>query len=224
MVINHQGEQAQRLHAMLVQRLSDNISLYKQGEQQPDVWQALNGKKDDFLIYNRCGRLTHHISLPYSIIGHGHIESAIKEAYCNRMCGDCSHETAETPEECKAKPNAQPDADAPSAVGDNTEHDHSRHHGHGHGHHGHQGQHGHHGHRHHGDHHGFHSRGFGHDHDHHHGNHNGHGSDLEQSQQGIRQHDQGYVHGQHHLDSHQLQQPVDTQQLLQEVLAAPVRP
>lgn len=40
----------------------------------------------------RCGRLTHHISLPYSIIGQGHIEGAIKEAYCNRICGDCTHE------------------------------------------------------------------------------------------------------------------------------------
>lgn len=53
MVINHQGEQAQRLHPLLAQRLSDKISLYKQGEQQPDVWQTLNGKKDDFIIYDR---------------------------------------------------------------------------------------------------------------------------------------------------------------------------
>lgn len=53
MVINHQGEQAQRLHAMLAQKLSENITLYKQGEQQPDVWQTLSGEKDDFLIYDR---------------------------------------------------------------------------------------------------------------------------------------------------------------------------
>lgn len=53
MVVNHQGEQAQRLHTMLAQRLSANITLYKQDEQQPDVWQKLNGEKDDFLIYDR---------------------------------------------------------------------------------------------------------------------------------------------------------------------------
>uniref|UniRef100_A0A3Q2PTU2 Selenoprotein P n=1 Tax=Fundulus heteroclitus TaxID=8078 RepID=A0A3Q2PTU2_FUNHE len=231
MVINHQGEHAQRLHPMLAQRLPDSISLYKQSEQQPDVWTALNGKKDDFIIYDRCGRLTHHISLPYSVIGHGHIESAIKEAYCNRMCGDCSYEvptmqhggkmislepvgsTAESPEECKAKPNAQPDAVAPPAVGDNTQHDHSRHHGHGH-----QGQHGH-GHV-------FHPRGFGHNHGHHRGNHNGDasGPDTEQSQQGVRPEHHGHAQGQHHLDSVQLQRPVDTQQFSQEVLAFPVRP
>uniref|UniRef100_A0A3Q2CU29 Selenoprotein P N-terminal domain-containing protein n=1 Tax=Cyprinodon variegatus TaxID=28743 RepID=A0A3Q2CU29_CYPVA len=205
MVINHQEEQSQRLHPMLAQRLSDKISLYKQAEQQPDVWQTLNAKKDDFIIYDRCGRLTHHISLPYSVIGHGHIESAIKEAYCNRMCGDCSHETAETLEACKAKPPAQPDADAPPAVGDLPEHDHSRHHG--------QGHHGH-GHRHHGNHHSSHHRAFGRNHGHHHGNHNGdgHGSELEQSQQVVRP------------EEHQLQHAVETQQLLQQDLAAQVRP
>lgn len=53
MVINHQGEQAQRLHAVLTQRLSVNITVYKQDEQQPDVWQTLGGEKDDFLIYDR---------------------------------------------------------------------------------------------------------------------------------------------------------------------------
>uniref|UniRef100_A0A8C4H8B8 Selenoprotein P N-terminal domain-containing protein n=1 Tax=Dicentrarchus labrax TaxID=13489 RepID=A0A8C4H8B8_DICLA len=92
MVINHQGEQAQRLHTMLAQRLSENITLYKQDTQEPDVWQTLGGEKDDFFIYDRCGRLTRHISLPYSIIGQGHVESAIKDTYCKRICGECTHE------------------------------------------------------------------------------------------------------------------------------------
>lgn len=129
MVINHQGVQAQHLHSMLAERLSANIKLYKQDEQQPDVWQTLRGEKDDFLIYDRfvtcgasftfckknqkqifflsfltsltmlfnsfvirCGRLTRHISLPYSIIGIGHMEVAIKDAYCKRICGECTHE------------------------------------------------------------------------------------------------------------------------------------
>lgn len=129
MVINHQGAQAQRLHTMLAQKLSEHITLYKQDEQQPDVWQTLRGEKDDFLIYDRfvtcsasfafckenqkqilfsffftlltmlfnsfvirCGRLTHHISLPYSVIGIGHVEGAIKDTYCKRICGECTHE------------------------------------------------------------------------------------------------------------------------------------
>lgn len=53
MVINDHEEKAQQLHPLLAQRLSENIALYKQSEQQPDVWQTLNGKKDDFFIYDR---------------------------------------------------------------------------------------------------------------------------------------------------------------------------
>lgn len=53
MVINHQGEQAQRLHHMLAEKLSEHVTLYRQDVQQPDVWQTLGGEKDDFFIYDR---------------------------------------------------------------------------------------------------------------------------------------------------------------------------
>ena len=61
MVVNHQGEQAQRLHAMLGMRLSENITLYKQDAEQPDVWQTLGGEKDDFFIYDRFVTCSGHI-------------------------------------------------------------------------------------------------------------------------------------------------------------------
>lgn len=53
MVVNHKGAKAQRLHSLLNNRLSSSITLYKQEDQDADVWQALNGEKDDFLIYDR---------------------------------------------------------------------------------------------------------------------------------------------------------------------------
>ncbi|KAJ4941642.1 hypothetical protein JOQ06_011520 [Pogonophryne albipinna] len=141
MVVNQQGEQAQRLHTMLEQRLSENITLYQQDEQQPDVWQALGGEKDDFLIYDRCGRLTHHISLPYSIIGQGHVDSAIKDTYCKRICGDCRYESTETAEKCKGNADTQPDT-APAVEGDTGHaHHHGHHHGHAHSHGQHHGNH-----------------------------------------------------------------------------------
>lgn len=56
MVINHQGEQAQRLHSMLAAKLSDNIPLYRQDGLQPNVWQKLGGQKDDFFVYDRLVR------------------------------------------------------------------------------------------------------------------------------------------------------------------------
>lgn len=67
MVVNHQGEQAQRLHTLLRQKLSENITLYKQQPKQEDVWQTLAGEKDDFLIYDRsapdCGLCLSAVSL-----------------------------------------------------------------------------------------------------------------------------------------------------------------
>lgn len=192
MVVNQQGEQAQRLHTMLAQRLTENITLYKQEEQQPDVWQALSGEKDDFLVYDRCGRLTNHISLPYSIIGQGHIEGAIRDTYCRRICGDCTHESTDTPVECTVRADAQPDADAAPAVEDDT----GRGHGQGH-HHGH-----HHGHGHHGDNQGA-VQTHGHDHNH------GHHHEIQNDQQGVRL--QGHEQDgqrQDHLDLGQTQQAV----------------
>lgn len=53
MVINHQGERAQRVHSMLAEKLPEHITLYRQDVQQPDVWQTLGGEKDDFFIYDR---------------------------------------------------------------------------------------------------------------------------------------------------------------------------
>lgn len=62
MVVNHQGAQAASLHAMLAQRLTEHISLYKQDETVPDVWQTLGGKKDDLFIYDRFDT---HMSPPH---------------------------------------------------------------------------------------------------------------------------------------------------------------
>lgn len=56
MVINHQGEPAQRLHSLLATKLSEHIPLYRQDGQQPDVWQTLGGQKDDFFVYDRLVR------------------------------------------------------------------------------------------------------------------------------------------------------------------------
>ncbi|CAG09558.1 unnamed protein product [Tetraodon nigroviridis] len=144
MVVNHQGAQARGLHAMLAQRLSEHISLHRQDEALADVWQTLGGNKDDFFIYDRCGRLTHRISLPYAVIGHGHVEKAVKDTYCSSLCGECTHETAETQQECTPKTDTQPQEDTRHECHHRHHQGHQHHgdgHDHGHGHHGGQGHH-----------------------------------------------------------------------------------
>ncbi|KFP11886.1 Selenoprotein P, partial [Egretta garzetta] len=47
--------------------------------------------KDDFLIYDRCGRLVYHLGLPYSFLSFPYVEESIKIAYCENKCGNCSY-------------------------------------------------------------------------------------------------------------------------------------
>lgn len=205
LVVNHQGAQAQHLHALLAERLSEGIVLYGQQEEQPDVWQTLGGEKDDFFIYDRCGRLTHHVSLPYSVIGHGHVEKGIKEAYCKRVCGECTHESAETPEACKETADAPPDGDGPRPV-EEEDTGHGRHHRHRHGHGGQGGN-------------------RGGNHGHRHGSRNG---GHEHGQQGVRQpgqvQDDGAFQRQQHFDVGQMQQQVHMLQMPQEPVGGPAGP
>uniref|UniRef100_A0A672TUP0 Selenoprotein P n=1 Tax=Strigops habroptila TaxID=2489341 RepID=A0A672TUP0_STRHB len=90
-VVNHQGSYAQRKFHLLQESVSEYITVYQQDEQQDDVWTKLNGNKDDFLIYDRCGRLVYHLGLPYSFLSFDYVEESIKIAYCEKKCGNCSY-------------------------------------------------------------------------------------------------------------------------------------
>ncbi|NWR75089.1 SEPP1 protein, partial [Centropus unirufus] len=121
-VVNHQGASSQRKFHLLKESVSDYITVYQQDEQQDDVWTALNGNKDDFLIYDRCGRLVYHLGLPYSFLSFPYVEESIKIAYCENKCGNCSYteldfddgvcenitkKAEETPAEIEPKPTGQ---------------------------------------------------------------------------------------------------------------------
>uniref|UniRef100_A0A8C6R6C0 Selenoprotein P N-terminal domain-containing protein n=1 Tax=Nannospalax galili TaxID=1026970 RepID=A0A8C6R6C0_NANGA len=90
-VVNHQGISSQLKYIHLKNKVSDHIPVYPQEENQTDVWTLLNGNKDDFLVYDRCGRLVYHLGLPYSFLTFPYVEEAIKIAYCGNKCGICSY-------------------------------------------------------------------------------------------------------------------------------------
>uniref|UniRef100_A0A671FV39 Selenoprotein P N-terminal domain-containing protein n=1 Tax=Rhinolophus ferrumequinum TaxID=59479 RepID=A0A671FV39_RHIFE len=89
-VVNHQGIPSRLNYMHLKSKVSEHIPVYQQEENQTDVWTLLNGNKDDFLIYDRCGRLVYHLGLPFSILHFLYVEKAIKDAYCEDKCGNCS--------------------------------------------------------------------------------------------------------------------------------------
>uniref|UniRef100_A0A8C3RM15 Selenoprotein P n=2 Tax=Chelydra serpentina TaxID=8475 RepID=A0A8C3RM15_CHESE len=136
MVVNHQGIHSQLKIHTLREKVSENITVYQQDEKQHDVWTTLNGNKDDFLIYDRCGRLVYHLGLPYSFLTFPYVEESIKIAYCEYKCGNCSYMTPVVEDICK---NVSQTADEKPAEEAPKPHNHSHHHN----------QHRHHGHRHH---------------------------------------------------------------------------
>ncbi|NXK12376.1 SEPP1 protein, partial [Herpetotheres cachinnans] len=94
-IVNHQGTHSQRKVHLLKESVSEHITVYQQDEGQADVWSNLNGSKDDFLIYDRCGRLVYHLGLPYSFLSFQYVEESIKTAYCENKCGNCSYMEAD---------------------------------------------------------------------------------------------------------------------------------
>ncbi|CAH2296415.1 Hypothetical predicted protein, partial [Pelobates cultripes] len=110
-VVNHQGKHSQLRYQLLKSKVSEHIPVYQPEENQPDVWSLLKGSKDDFLIYDRCGRLVQHLTLPYTFLSFPYVEEAIKDAYCGKTCGDCEYQTSEDEDVCKTteEPVDKPD-------------------------------------------------------------------------------------------------------------------
>ncbi|KAJ1070358.1 hypothetical protein K5549_018213, partial [Capra hircus] len=100
-VVNHQEISSRLKYVHLKNKVSEHIPVYQQEDDQPDVWTLLNGNKDDFLIYDRCGRLVYHLGLPYSFLTFTYVEDSIKTVYCEDKCGNCSLKTQEDEDFCK---------------------------------------------------------------------------------------------------------------------------
>uniref|UniRef100_H2ZVW4 Selenoprotein P n=1 Tax=Latimeria chalumnae TaxID=7897 RepID=H2ZVW4_LATCH len=113
MIVNHQGEYSQHKHNLLKQRVSEFIPVYKQDMEKPNVWNLLNGNKDDFLIYDRCGRLVYHLGLPYSVLHFPYMEEAIRIAFCETRCGNCSFTVKDINEICNRTENTDEPVEEP---------------------------------------------------------------------------------------------------------------
>lgn len=143
-VVNHQGKPSQLKYHILKERVSESIPVYQQDESQPDIWSLLNGNKDDFLIYDRCGRLVSHLGLPYSFLSFPYVEESIRIAYCENKCGICKNTTQIADDVCNTAlkgpaegPTEEPQPEEPPKKNNARPHDPTEHRGHGHRHHHH---------------------------------------------------------------------------------------
>lgn len=53
MIINKRDAQSRAMYWELKRRSPPGVPVYQQSPLQNDVWEALDGDKDDFLIYDR---------------------------------------------------------------------------------------------------------------------------------------------------------------------------
>lgn len=89
MIVNELEASSRAMYWELQRRAPPGVPVYQQAPFQNDVWEALDGDKDDFLIYDRCGLLTFHIVLPYSFLHYPYVEAAIRATYYKDIC-NCS--------------------------------------------------------------------------------------------------------------------------------------
>ncbi|NWY59973.1 SELPB protein, partial [Chionis minor] len=90
MIINEKAPLSRAMFGDLERQAPPGVPVYQPEPEEPDVWQVLGGDKDDFLVYDRCGRLAFHIQLPYSFLHFPYVESAIRFTHSKDLCGNCS--------------------------------------------------------------------------------------------------------------------------------------
>ncbi|NXG54879.1 SELPB protein, partial [Hemiprocne comata] len=90
MIVNEKAPLSRAMFGELERQAPPGVPVFQPEPEEPDVWQILGGDKDDFLVYDRCGRLAFHIQLPYSFLHFPYVESAIRFTHSKDFCGNCS--------------------------------------------------------------------------------------------------------------------------------------
>ncbi|XP_041359650.1 selenoprotein Pb-like [Gigantopelta aegis] len=64
-----------------------------QDSTQLHLWRDIfQGSKDDFFVFDKCGKLTYHIPFPQSYLGYSYTHVAIINTYQNNIC-NCSQDS-----------------------------------------------------------------------------------------------------------------------------------
>lgn len=80
---------ARRLPSSSSSSSSSAVTVHAQATSGPDLWTFLGGQRNDIFVYDRCGRLTVRLSLPYSFLDFPYVESAIVATHAKEVCGAC---------------------------------------------------------------------------------------------------------------------------------------
>lgn len=98
LIVNEAERASIRLYNKL-QRSAKNIPVYQDRFETPrnkTIWKLLGGGKDDFYIYDRCGRLAYYVPYPISFLYRPYAQAAILSTYFGEPCGPCPTTSPET--------------------------------------------------------------------------------------------------------------------------------
>lgn len=90
--IINEDEKHSKLLLPKLKRKAENIPVYQDNvevERNKTIWSLLKGGKDDFYIYDRCGRLTYYVPYPISFLYRPFAKAAILSTYFDEPCGPC---------------------------------------------------------------------------------------------------------------------------------------
>lgn len=80
MIVKKTGPQMNKMATVSILETSEHES----------IWSALGGKENDVFVYDRCGRLSHFIPSPSSVMYPKRlVEEAVRATYRHNVCGDC---------------------------------------------------------------------------------------------------------------------------------------
>nr|XP_033771191.1 selenoprotein Pb-like [Geotrypetes seraphini] len=96
LIVNEREELSFQMYSELLRHAPAGVPVYQQSPQEPDVWHSLRGKKDDFFIYDKCGRLAFQIHVPFRFHVYFNVEAAIRSTYSKDLCGNCTFYTTNT--------------------------------------------------------------------------------------------------------------------------------
>uniref|UniRef100_A0A8C3TUU5 Selenoprotein P N-terminal domain-containing protein n=1 Tax=Catharus ustulatus TaxID=91951 RepID=A0A8C3TUU5_CATUS len=130
MIVNEKAPLSRAMLPELQRHAPPGVPVFQPEQEDPDVWQVLGGDKDDFLVYDRCGRLAFHIQLPFSFLHFPYVESAIRYSHMKDFCGNCSF-YPNTTHEVRAGVLAEADSRDTNPSEDHKTHAHHHHGDHG---------------------------------------------------------------------------------------------
>lgn len=99
LIINEAERKSIGLYNRL-KRSAPNIPVYQDKVEKPrnkTIWSLLGGGKDDFFIYDRCGRLAYYVPYPISFLYRPYAQAAILSTYFGEPCGPCPSKPSPPP-------------------------------------------------------------------------------------------------------------------------------